>query len=188
MPTDKYTYYCTETLEKTSYSSICDENPSIEDVRDTFLKIRTNGDYLAFCADQIPRGRYLGGLLNDYRLTHFQSMQRLRKGQYLVVSGGDKKEPASHLFVVKMGSRKATGAWRSNIIRNRLSNQDTIVSMIKIDKKKWHAGGISVLGDILAVPIYNTGKKYPAIRSYKTGEKSTEVNSSIIFYVMCDFK
>ena len=71
-----------------------------------------------------------------------------------------------------MGSRKASGAWRSNIIRGTLSSQDTIVSIIRIDTEKWHAGGMSVLGDILAIPVY------------KTGEKSTDVSSSIVFYYM----
>ena len=85
-------------------------------------------------------------------------MQRLRgeNGKYLVISGGDKLENLSQLFILKMTSRCMAGSWRSNrIVADTPPESDGLVVAIPVLKDLWHAGGISLLGDILAIPIYS---------------------------------
>ena len=128
-----------------------------------YRRIRTQGDYLQAWADAIPGFRYTANHRNKLGLgNHFQGIQRLRRGQYFVVSGGDPHKgegfgPGSHVFVVKMGSRGAAGPWGSNILtesRPRASpKRDKIARIIGVDRTLWHAGGMAVVGDILAVPV-----------------------------------
>lgn len=163
-----------------SGSQIEDNNPSVDDVVSKFSKIRTRGDYLAFWdGDQIRWPRYTANIANTFGLkNHLQGIQRLQNSNYMIVSGGDQHGdgaqgdgPMSHLFIVKMTSRRTTGEWRSNLIADGVPpDGDQIVKTIGIDSNMWHAGGISLLGDILAVPIY--GDK----------DESGKRNSKIVFY------
>jgi hypothetical protein len=85
---------------------------------------------------------------------HFQGAQRLSHGKFIAISGGDWRTPMSHVFIVKMRSRKRVGPWRTNAFAsNDPPTKDTIVKTIGIDSVMWHAGGMDVLGDILAVPV-----------------------------------
>ena len=140
-------------------------NPQVLDVENAFGAMRSDGDHLAFGIDgHIPKEHYElddPGDITDSKImkTHFQGIQRLRRrnGNYLVVSGADAIDKASHLFVVEMGSRQTNGPWRSNLLDGVFpSSNDRIVNTIKVHPEKWHAGGISVSGDILAVPVYLT--------------------------------
>ena len=165
----EYNYIVPE--EISSLPNLNDRNPSVDNVTSTFGDIRSRGDYMGFWdGDQIRWPRYTQVTGNKLGFNnHFQSMQRLRKGKYMAVSGGDPHESMSHLFVVEMKSRNARGGWRSNVLEaGQPSDDDKIVRTIGIDAKKWHAGGISALGDILAVPIYST----------------KPVNSEIVFLYM----
>ena len=130
------------------------------------------GDYLRIAVkDKIPPGRYEEAFGSPASIkTHFQGVQRLRDSQYLVFSGGDAREKESQLFLVKMATRKKKGAWRSNLLSGNLSTADRIESVVRIMKTRWHAGGISMAGDILAVPIYSTGKEI------------NKIHSSVLFY------
>ncbi len=169
---DDYVYVTPGTLSNSSnpYTKINDSNPAVEGVRDKFRAITNRGDYLAlFDNNQIPNGRYTEAMANDYRLTHFQGVQRLRQGKYLVISGGDRKSNVSQLFLVKMDTLKARGAWRSNLISGRIQKLDRMIGVVKVANGKWHAGGISVSGDLLAVPVYSTAD-------------SGGVESSIVLY------
>ena len=127
----------------------------ISDVEAKFSEIRQYGDYLA--AWENGKVQNYAGSLNN----HFQGIQRLKSGQYLVVSGSDVNIPSSHLFIIKMGSRNSSGRFRSNLLESSSpDSDDKIVKTISIDSVMWHAGGLSVLGDILAVPLEgdNSGK------------------------------
>ncbi|MFQ5648923.1 MAG: hypothetical protein ACE5IY_03190 [bacterium] len=135
-----------------------DSNPAVEKVVASFSRIGTSGSYLAARDGGQIRGlRYTASVLNKLGIqNHFQGVQRLHAGNYMVVSGGDPHEPMAHLFVFKMGSRRRHGSWNSNIITGESPPaQDKLVRTVSIDRKRWHAGGLSVLGDILAVPIYS---------------------------------
>ncbi|MFB0565301.1 MAG: hypothetical protein ACETWK_06430 [Candidatus Aminicenantaceae bacterium] len=133
---------------------------SVTDVPGEFDRILKKGDLLAVQEGEIfkrPREfRYV--YVSRTGLTqarnHFQGIQRLRKGQYFVFSGADITEPVSHLFVGRMETRRARGPWGSNLLFSaRPKDRDRIVKVIPLDIHCWHAGGVSVLGDILAVPI-----------------------------------
>ena len=104
---------------------------------------------------------------------------------YMVISGSDPHEPMSHLFVAKMKSHLAQGISTSNPGGDAPSPDGEIVTTIGVDKK-WHAGGISVLGDILAVPIYNTRPKFWFLRKWIIGGLwewgSVKVKSRIRFF------
>lgn len=140
-------------------SDLYDHPLQLENVEAAFSDIRTKGEYLAaWDGEHIPWPRYTANIDNTFGVqNHFQGIQRLRKSNYLVISGGDPHESMSHLFVVKMASRQVEGGWRSNTIATgRPPNGDEVVRTIGIDSAMWHAGGINILGDILAVPVYNT--------------------------------
>jgi hypothetical protein len=78
---------------------------------------------------------------------HFQGAQRLSHGKFIAISGGDWRTPMSHVFIVKMRSRKRVGPWRTNAFAsNDPPTKDTIVKTIGIDSVMWHAGGMDVLG------------------------------------------
>ncbi len=135
-----------------------DHNPRIRDVTRQVADLRQQGDYLALnVAGEIPGKRYTPDLADIH--DHFQGIQRLRAGNYIALSGGDPPHDGSsgesQVFIAKMGSRRQAGAWRSSTVADggpRVS--DKIISSVTFDKRGyWHAGGISVLGDVLAVPI-----------------------------------
>ncbi len=173
-----YPYFQPEVIGGSSPQfNLQDSNPAIPDVLKAFRDISTRGDYLGvWDGEQIRWPRYTARFENGLGFSnHFQGVQRLRRGNYLVLTGGDPNEPRSHIFIAKMGSRYAQGGWRSNLIETgKPPDEDQMVRVIGIDPDLWHAGGISVLGDILAVPIYGNGKN----------EGSQQVHAKIVFYSM----
>lgn len=87
---------------------------------------------------------------------HFQGIQRI--GQYLIISGGIKTGiKRSQLIVIKMGTRPKSGPWalpKYGFSYKKPSSMDKIIKVVDLDRKKWHAGGIQAMGEVLAVPIY----------------------------------
>jgi len=170
---NKYKLYTPNLLDSTNSGELIDRNPIVDDVELAFSKIGAKGEYLGLWdGEQIPWPRYTANIDNKFGFqNHFQGIQRFQAGNYLVVSGADPHEPSSHLFVIKMGSRRANGGWRSNRIATGLPpDEDEIVRIIAIDAVMWHAGGLSISGDILVVPIYG----------------GSPMNCRIVFYNMKD--
>jgi hypothetical protein len=119
-------------------------------------RIRSRGEYLAASdGGQIAPWLYTMLDENDNGVqNHFQGVQRLRHSKFLAISGGDWRTPMSHLFIVKMHSRNRVGPWGTNVFAsNDPPLKDAIVKTIGIDSVMWHAGGMDVLGHILAVPV-----------------------------------
>lgn len=88
---------------------------------------------------------------------HFQGFQRLGTPGYAVISGGDPHAPRSHLFVMRLASRGAAAMWGSNLLLGSLPPaEDGFVARIDLNPTLWHAGGMALLGDVLAVPIENS--------------------------------
>ena len=136
-----------------------DTVPTFTDVHAAFNDISPRGDpFSAQDGALFPPYTYTpeqDGDLNEAR-NHFQGVARLRRGKYLVVSGGfaTGKRKGSHLFVVRMGSRPADGIWGSNVVlQAEPGSDDTTLHMHRLHSSHWHAGGLSLLGDILAVPL-----------------------------------
>ena len=92
---------------------------------------------------------------------HFQGIQRRSATRsFLFLSGGDPDEgtKGSQLFVVRMESRdsKQLGPWGTNIDDSGSpAKGDQVVGMYMLDEELWHAGGISLMGDVLAIPLEN---------------------------------
>ena len=120
---------------------------------------------------------------------HFQGIQRLRDGQHFVISGGSDKDKKANLLICKAekyglipnsaqkmyGFDRLEGAIGSNIInRGETPDEDTLVSIYHLneDPEFWHAGGMDVCGDILAVPLENSKKKKAKIRFYDLSDPS----------------
>ena len=146
--------------------ALADENPQLADVVGAVGRIRDRADYLS-CnhGGRFAEGRYTGGR------NHFQGIQRLPRGQHVVVSGADPKE-GSHLFVVRMESRRVRGPWASNLLTEQPPPaRDTVAHAILIDRQGhgpgglWHAGGMDVCGDILAVPVERSRQGFVPERS-----------------------
>lgn len=131
-------------------------NPSVDDVEGSFAGLRRRADFMA-CHDggEFKRHRYTRRNFSGGRSRiHFQGVQRSRTGKYLFLSGGDVLEPAAQLFVVRMNTRPADGPWGTNIRFDRKpAAADRVIGMYKLDTDLWHAGGISLMGDVLAVPL-----------------------------------
>ena len=106
--------------------------------------------------DKFPHPAYLfQNTGNGETRTHFQGIQRLPNRPLMVVSGGDKKNKVSHLFLVECRPRSAWGPLGSNLWTNpkKPPNHDRLRRVIGLDRDRWHAGGTSVLGDVIAVPL-----------------------------------
>jgi len=138
-------------------SELVDTQPrrAVEVVR-AFKTLRDRAEHIgSWDMARIPHPMYVfqnfdGG---DTR-THFQGIQRLGHHPLLVVSGGDRKNKVSHLFLVQCDARSSWGPLGSNLWKGpRPPTQDRLRRIIGLDRDHWHAGGISVLGDIIAVPL-----------------------------------
>ena len=74
-----------------------------------------------------------------------------------MLSGGDPHTPRSHVFVMRMASRGSAAMWGSNLLQSSLPPvEDVFVGRIDLNATLWHAGGLALLGDVLAVPIENS--------------------------------
>jgi hypothetical protein len=151
------------------------DNPTVSNVSLAFGRLRTVGDYLSV-RDQglIPGRKYtdtqIGG--TEARM-HFQSIQRLGapNDDMLVLTGGDPSDRVSHLFVCRVGSRAKGRPWGTNLRFSRKPPvQDALLRIYALDRKCWHAGGTSVLGDLLIVPL----------------EDDSDGSSQVIFLDMTD--
>lgn len=135
-----------------------DSNPVVSNVESKFESISDQASHLKARDGRLfPFLRYtrvnVAGI--NFGVNHIQGIQRLRNSNYLVISAGDKVIETSHLFVARLGTRRLTRYWGSNILSKKdPSDVDTIVQIAALDKGAWHAGGISTMGDILAIPLY----------------------------------
>ena len=151
-----------ESSSQSASGRFVDENPVLDDVGSAFRALMETGDELIVQVNtHFPNDHYEFDFISDLagleRLTHLQGVQRLtgEKGNYLFISGADALVNESHLFVVKLETRQAQGPWRENSVAwIGGPPEDRVVGTIKVDDQKWHAGGISVCGELLAVPVY----------------------------------
>jgi hypothetical protein len=121
-----------------------DGPPILEDVEAAFARIQIRGEHVTACANGlIPRPLYRTTLTNFLGLrNHFQGIQRLPQPGYLVMSGSSKQ--GSDLFIVRLAQDDDPGR----------DCDGEIVARIAVDDVMTHAGGLSTLGSILAVPVH----------------------------------
>lgn len=131
----------------------------LADVESAFARIAGEGEHLTARVDgHIPKGSYRQSLANFFGLhNHFQGIQRVADTDYVVVSGSNPR--MSELFIVRL----ATG---DRVSENNIPPENGIVARIGIDPVMWHAGGLSLDGTILAVPLYGGSPRRGTIAFY----------------------
>lgn len=135
-----------------SRTKIPSADSTVPDVRRAFADIRPHADKLVCWA-----GSVLPAVYSDNNLdVHFQGVQRLRRGRFLAITGSS--PTASHLVIVAMASRNASGAFRSNCLRSADPPEgDRVVALEAISEEFKHAGGFQMLGDHLAIGVEEDG-------------------------------
>lgn len=76
---------------------------------------------------------------------HFQGVQR--KGDHLLITGGDWNEPAAHVLVVELDTDGDGTPFAGRLVR-----------VLSLGRKAPHPGGIQRLGDLLGVPLEGAGR------------------------------
>lgn len=130
--------------------------PVLEDVEAAFARIETRGEHLTACANGlIPRPSYRATLTNLLGLrNHFQGIQRLPQPGYLVMSGSSKQ--GSDLFIVRLT--------RDDNPERECDGE--VVARILVDDVMTHAGGLSMLGSVLAVPVHGGSPRQAKVSFY----------------------
>ena len=127
------------------------------DVPGALRAVHPVGDFISVRADEMDPELYTTRPENSDGIhNHFQGIQRLNDGRHIVISGSNWRSPprGSEIYIAEMGSRSDRGPWLSNLTSSREPPAaDRIVAGITIDPVSWHAGGMDVLGPILAVAI-----------------------------------
>ena len=133
--------------------------PGLADVESAFARIAGKGAHLTARVDgHIPKGAYRQSLTNLFGLhNHFQGIQRVPDSDYVVVSGSNPR--MSELFIVRLASG-------DRVSENSIPPENGIVARIGIDPVMWHAGGLSLDGTILAVPLYGGSPRRGTIAFY----------------------
>ncbi len=146
-------------------------DPCVTDVEAAFAALPERGTRLALWDEGlIPWPRYTQAVLNEIGIdNHFQGIQRLRKGPCVVISGSNILDRTGSIFIACLGSRASEGAFGSNIGATGLPKPvDRLIMAVEVASGQlWHAGGMDVEGDILAIPLE---------------EYQTDLVSKIFFY------
>ncbi len=174
------------------------DQPVVVDVRAAFARIAVEGNRLGAWSDgQLPYPSYSLNPDHDIGDNHFQGVQRLRAGPYLVVSGSnigrdgnpnrlqlpvsarwsELPPPQGDLIVMRVASNATPGPLGPNINAAGLPTETAkVVARVPIrlplssGTTLWHPGGLNACGDILVVPVENYNAKHG------------EVCSQILFY------
>jgi hypothetical protein len=159
--------------EAASPAPLVQPTPRIADVEGAFARISACGEPMgAYTKRRIPAPWYSPSARNWFGFrNHFQGIQRVPNRNYVILSGSNQNAPMANLFVIRLSSRPANGGWDSNVRTGETPPEsDALAATIAIDSVMWHAGGLSVLGTILAVPIYGTHPLHAKVVFYDIGD------------------
>jgi hypothetical protein len=120
---------------------------ALDDVEAAFERIQVSGEHFTASSNGlIPKPRYRATITNGFgMLNHFQGIQRLPDSGYLVISGSNKQ--GAELFLVRLAGQKGRE-------ENQGREGAVVVGRIGLDPLMWHAGGLSMMGTTLAVPLH----------------------------------
>ncbi len=136
-------------VPRTPHSTLVATNGCLGNVRSEFLKIRTHGDKLGFRHTQTP------GSYGHRSHSHYQGIQRF--GKFILVTGNTSR--SGEILIAEMGSRPASGKFRSNrISSNSPPSNDRVVKVLDVSQRLTHAGGFQVTGKVLAVGVEGNGR------------------------------
>jgi hypothetical protein len=136
--------------------------PVLDDVEAAFSRIETGGAHVTACTSgQIPKPLYRSSLTNYLfgLRNHFQGIQRLPQPGYLAISGANRH--GSDLFIVR---------FEEDDDQQSASCESEVVARIDVDDELGHAGGLSMLGSILAVPLYRGSPRTAKVVFYDLGQ------------------
>ena len=156
------------------------DNHKLVDVVRAFRSLPRYGDFIAVHENEKITDDVYTGIHN-----HFQGIQRLKGGNRFVISGGNKKDSHAHLFIVKLAyyqldlkNKKSlpknlkTGPIGSNVLfKEKIPGVDQLEEIVCLETGRyWHAGGIALLGDVLAVPLENRDEDKSVIAFYNLSQ------------------
>lgn len=115
--------------------------PLVDDVERAFARIDVSGEHLtARTNGLIPKPRYRTSVRNLFGWrNHFQGIQRLSGSSHVAISGSNRSASSAELFIVRLGEDARPGE---------------VVARVGLDPIMQHAGGLSIEGTILAVPLH----------------------------------
>lgn len=162
-------------------------NPCARDVVATVDALAADGAALGFHSgtDQqgqiIPWPRYLAIAENTFGLNnHFQSVVRLPNAPYVIVSGSNIDSGNAQAFIASIGSRPIRGRWGTNVTDTALpAPTDQIVRGLTLMTERWHAGGMSAMGSIVAIPIESDGSSDIQFWDFRDPTDPEEIGSLI---------
>jgi len=125
------------------------ENHTVNDVIESINCLFRRGQYIELKHNMdIPEFEYVN--VNN----HFQGIQRI--GDHIILSGASKRSRHAHLFIARVDRQKrySQTALGTNVLFKVIPLGDSLKEIICISKDEyWHAGGISLCGDILVIPL-----------------------------------
>ena len=131
---------------------------ALDDVEAAFARIPVSGEHFTASSNGlIPKPRYRATVTNGFFgvRNHFQGIQRLPHNGYLVISGSNNR--GSELFLLRLaGEEGREGA--------------TVVARIGVDSEMGHAGGLSMVGNIMAVPLHGGAPRNAKVVFYDFSE------------------
>ena len=131
----------------------------LDNVEAAFSRIETRGAHVTACdSGLIPKPQYRTTLTNfPFGLrNHFQGIQRLPdQPDYLAISGSNRN--GADLFIVRLGD-ESSGC------------DGQVVARVQLDDVIRHAGGLSTLGSILAVPMHGGSPRVAKVLFYDVAE------------------
>jgi hypothetical protein len=142
----------------------------VDDVEAAFSRIETRGAHVTACANGlIPKPQYRATLTNFFFgvRNHFQGIQRLPQPGYLAMSGSNRN--GSSLFIVRLAKDEP---------QSRACGGD-VVARIELDAELGHAGGLSMVGSILAVPMHGGSPREAKVVFYDLAEPESPRRLSV---------
>jgi hypothetical protein len=127
---------------------------ALDDVEAAFARIQVNGEHFTAPSNGlIPKPRYRATVTNGFFgvRNHFQGIQRLPHNGYLVISGSNKR--GSELFLLRLSGEEGREGSQGRE-GNQGSEGAAVVARISVDPLMGHAGGLSMVGNIMAVPLH----------------------------------
>ena len=132
-------------------------NRLIADVPLEFARLTTTGERLTIRDDDelIPGDKYTWRNSDtNYARNHLQGIQRLGETGLLVLSAGDAMDRVAQLLFVRTAAATRLGPMGTNVLFGDPPDTDQLIGMVLLDTEDyWHAGGMSLLDDILAIPL-----------------------------------
>ena len=131
--------------------------PVVDDVEAAFARIQPRAEHVTACTNGlIPRPLYRTSLPNFFGLrNHFQGIQRLDAPGYVAISGSNKQ--GADLFIVRLTDTANP---------SDCEGDGRVVARVALDPVMWHAGGLSLLGPILAVPLHGGAPRRGQVAFY----------------------